>query len=192
MMSVDPNDANMEQKLTGGELSCPECGGVLRPWGHARERIVRRLASLWERIRPRRSRCRECFVTHVLLPCWMLVRRADSVEVIGEGLRLKADEGLGFRPIAARLEVPECTVRGWLRRFAARAEHWREVFTKIVASLDPQLGPIRPRGSVLADAVEVIGSAATAAVVRFGPRPPWQFASQVSGGLLLARAGGPG
>lgn len=192
MISVNPDAAIVEEQLTGGELFCPDCGGSLNPWGHARERVVRRLRSLSERIRPRRSCCGRCGRTHVLLPCWMLARRADSVEVIWEALSAKTEEGLGFRPIAAKLGVAADTARGWLRRFAVRAEHWRVVFTWKVASLDPQLGPIRSRGSAFADAVEVIGLAAAAATIRFGPRPPWQFAAQVSGGLLLAPAAGRG
>ena len=30
-----------EQLLLGGELPCPHCEGVLRPFGHGRTRIVR-------------------------------------------------------------------------------------------------------------------------------------------------------
>ena len=44
---------------------------------------------------------------------------------------------------------------------------------------------MRPAGSLFADAVEVIGLAAAAAVRMFGPRPAWQFASSASSGLLL-------
>lgn len=32
-----------EQLLLGGELPCPHCEGVLRPFGHGRSRIVRGL-----------------------------------------------------------------------------------------------------------------------------------------------------
>ena len=39
---------------------------------------------------PRRSRCRECGATHVLLPAWCLARRADAGEVIGLALEAKA------------------------------------------------------------------------------------------------------
>ena len=192
MIMVDADEMVAEQMLTAGKLCCPDCAGFLRPWGHARERVIRMLRELTRRIRPRRSRCRGCGRTHVLLPCWMLLRRADSVEVIGEALQMKADRGCGFRLIAEDLDVPDSTVRGWFRRFTTRAEHWRTVFTKLVASLDPQLGAIQARDSVFADAVEVIALAATAAAVRFGPRPPWQVAAKVSQGVLLAPAAGPG
>jgi hypothetical protein len=121
----------------------------------------------------------------------VLARRADCVAVIGAALVGRA-EGKGHRPIAAALGVPECTVRGWLRRFTARAQQWRDRFTVLLVDLDPDPGPVLARSSVLSDAVEVIGLAAAGAVRRFGPHPPWQFAYAVSGGLLLGPvAGGP-
>ena len=48
----------------------------------------------------------------------------DRVGVGGEGARRA-----GFRRIAADLGRPAETVRGWLRRFAERAEAVRSVFT---------------------------------------------------------------
>lgn len=39
---------------------------------------------------PRRSRCRQCGATHVLLPAWCLLRRADAVVVIGAALEAAA------------------------------------------------------------------------------------------------------
>lgn len=59
-------------------------------------------------------------------PMWLLagvalLRRADAVEVIGEAIVASA-AGLGHRLIATRLDRPAATVRGWLRRFGARAE----------------------------------------------------------------------
>ncbi len=114
----------------------------------------------------------------------MLVRRADSAVVIGAALVAKAG-GAGHRSIAAVLGRPVSTVRGWLRRFTARAEAWRVSFAGLLHALDPLAGPIAVRACVLADAIEVLGLAAAAAARRFGPHPPWQFASAASGGLLL-------
>ena len=178
---VDTSPGQVERLLAEGLLKCPGCGGVLSGWGHAREREVRGLAG---RLRPRRARCPGCSRTHVLLPVSVLARRADCVAVIGAALIARA-EGMGHRPIAAALDVAESTVRGWLRRFTARALEWRDRFTVLLVGLDPDPGPIGARSSVLGDAVEVIGLAAAAAVRRFGSRPPWQFAAAVSGGLLL-------
>jgi len=76
-------------------------------------------------------------------------------------------------------------VRGWLRR-GARAEQVRVLFTRLLHSLDPQAGPPLPRESVFADALEALGRAGAAGVRRLSPRPPWEFASWASAGLLLA------
>jgi len=59
-------------------------------------------------------------------------------------------------------------------------------------ALDPEASGLLPMGSVFADAVEVLGRAAAASVVRSSPIPPWEFASRATGGLLLASAGGLG
>lgn len=181
---VDADPLKVEQALSSGRLGCPVCAGVLRRWGWARERTVRGLDGLGVRLRPRRARCVTCARTHVLLPVFVLLRRADVVAVIGLALALAA-AGAGFRTVAAQVGVPEATVRGWLRRFRAHAESWRAVFTGLLAALDPVLGPITARGSQVGDAVEVMGLAAAAWVRRFGPRPPWEFVSAVSGGVLL-------
>lgn len=186
---VGTSPEQVELSLADGLLKCPPCGGVLAGWGHARERAVRGLA---QRVRPRRARCSDCRATHVLLPESVLARRADCVAVIGAALVARA-EGSGHRRIAVAGGVPDCTVRGWLRRFAALALVWRERFTGLLVALDPDPAPVRARGSAFADAVEVIGRAGAASVRRFGPRPPWQFASSVSGGMLLGPvAAGPG
>jgi hypothetical protein len=181
MVGTDPFE--VDRLLAAGDLRCPECAGVLRPWGYARWRGVR-LEDEVEMRRPRRSVCPGCTRSHVLLPALMLVRRADSAAVIGAALVAKAC-GAGHRVIAAMLGRPEGTVRGWLRRFGARARGWRVWFTELLQALDPMAGAVTPRVSVFADAVEVLGLAAAAAVRRVGPRPAWQFASASTGGLLL-------
>jgi hypothetical protein len=182
MVGTDPSE--VDALLAGGELRCPDCAGELRPWGHARERWVRAEdGTVW--CRPRRSSCAVCRRTHVLLPCSTLVRRADGVAVIGAALLGKAS-GRGHRPIARALGRPASTVRGWLRRFTARAEGVRVLFTGLLHALDPAAATVAVTGSVFADAVEVVGLAAAAATRLFGPRPAWQFASAASGGLLLA------
>jgi len=58
--------------------------------------------------------------------------------------------------------------------------------------LDPMLGPIEPRGSQLADAVEALGVAAAAAVRRGlwpGPPDPAAVVLVLSRGLLVAGSG---
>src|SRR5665647_3398835 len=39
MLMVDTDAVVVEARLLVGELGCPSCGGVLRPWGHARWRF---------------------------------------------------------------------------------------------------------------------------------------------------------
>jgi hypothetical protein len=184
MVGTDARE--VDRLLGGGELRCPGCAGELRPWGHARERGVREENTVVA-LRPRRSWCSRCRCTHVLLPASTLVRRADTVAVIGRALLAKAG-GAGHRRIAAVMGRPVSTVRGWLRRFGVRAEGLRVRFTGLLHALDASAVAVAVTGSVFTDALEVLGLAAGAAARLFGPRGPWQFASAATGGLLL----GPG
>lgn len=183
MIIVGIDAAAVETGLMGGRLACPTCGRGLRPWGYGVEREVRLRVGI-ERRRFRRSICRGCGATHVLVPEDTLVRRRDAVEVVGAALTAKAG-GDGHRRIAADLGRPPSTVRGWLRRFAAMAEALREHFTRWAHALDPVHDRVSPGGSALFDAVEAVGVLGIVAVRRFGPRPPWSLASVVTGGGLL-------
>ena len=189
MKIVGTDAPEVERALVTGGLACPSCAGRLRPWGHARVRVVRRRDDD-ERRRPRRSRCGRCAMTHVLLAQDCLLRRRDDVEVIGAAVTAKA-AGRGHRRIARDLGRLAPTVRNWLRRFAARAEATRSFFTVLAHDLDPMLGAVEPAGSAFADAVEAIAAAARAAVGRLGPRGPWLFASAASGGRLLSNTNCP-
>jgi len=186
---VGTDSVEVERALAAGELGCPVCGGRLSPWGSARERVVR-CAGGEQRRCPRRTRCVECRVTHVLIWEDTLLRRRDEVAVIGAALTAKA-AGHGYRYSAVVSGVPVSTVRGWLRRFAAAVVEIRVWFTALAHDLDRLLSPVQPAGSVFADAVEAVGVAARAAVLRLGVRAPWSFASAVSGGRLLSNTGCP-
>src|SRR4051812_7814566 len=118
MLTVETDPVAVEERLRSGGLACPGCAGVLAGWGWARARRVRGRDG-GVRVVPRRSRCRGCRATHVLLPVLLLVRRADTAAVIGAALEAKA-AGRGHRRIAEQLGRPPGTGRGWLRRFAAR------------------------------------------------------------------------
>jgi hypothetical protein len=120
----------------------------------------------------------------VLLPDVALLRRRDEVSVIGAAIWAKV-AGEGYRPIAGRLAVHADTVRGWLRRFAQRADQIRAHFTRWAVALDPEIGVVLPAGSGVADALEAVAVAARAWVLRFGPGDPWRIASSLSGGVLL-------
>ncbi|HZM68237.1 MAG TPA: DUF6431 domain-containing protein [Nakamurella sp.] len=191
MLTVAARAAVVESHLESGELGCPGCGGRLAPWGHARVRSVRGPGG-GERVRPRRSRCVGCRATHVLLPVFCLLRRAYSVAVIGAALAGKAARGLGHRRVAAELGVPAGTVRGWLRRFAARAEAVRVFFTGLAIATGVDVAPPGPAGPGIADAVAAIGVLLTATRQRFagaglvGAVTGWEVAAAASGGQLLS------
>lgn len=108
-----------EQLLLRGELSCPHCEAVLRPYGHSRTRMVRGLGSTRLTVTPRRARCSSCARTQILLPTSLVLHRADSTEVIGNALVTKA-KGAGVRTLAARFDRPESTVRRWFRSAGER------------------------------------------------------------------------
>lgn len=189
MLIVGAEQARVEAELVGGRLGCPSCRGMLGPWGHGRERVLR--CAVGDRLlRPRRARCRGCAGTHVLLPDVALLRRQDEVTVIGTAIEAKV-AGSGHRPIAERLGVPVGTVRGWLRRFAERAGRIRAHFTRWAVALDVEIGAVLPAGGSVADAVEAIAVAARAWVLRFGPGDPWRIASVMSGGVLLGNTSCP-
>jgi hypothetical protein len=187
MVENDPE--GVEADLVGGRVACPACGGVLARWAFARARFVRSEADL-VLVRPRRGRCRDCAKTQVLLPDVLLCRRADTVAVIGRALSVTAG-GAGHRRAALVVDRPVSTVRGWLRRFRAAAVRVAAHFTAWAYRLDPNLGPIIPTGSAVADAVEAIGVAARAASLRLGVRPGWSWASVLTAGRLLCNTSSP-
>jgi transposase-like protein len=121
----------------------------------------------------------------VISPSWLVPRRRDGAEVIGEALRLAAG-GVGHRTIARRLGRPPGTVRGWLRAARRRAESLRACATCWTGALDPEIGAVIPAGSSLGDAVEAIMLAVRAWVLRFGGSAsgPWELAVCLTGGLL--------
>ena len=192
MLTVNADRDVVERQLGGGELACPSCGGVLARWGNGAARRVRLPGGPDEQDRhlwlvPRRSRCRECGATHVLLPAWCLARRADAGEVIGLALEAKA-AGSGHRVIAERLGRPASTVRGWLRAFTPRAEQVRLVFTALAASAGDRSAAASP-GRIARGRCGGGGRGGC----RGGGRVPgvgtvarWQLAAAVTCGLLLA------
>jgi hypothetical protein len=184
MLSIALTPERLEAALAAGELACPACGERLSPWGFARSREVRLLREV-RSVTPRRALCRACERTHVLSPSWLVARRRDGAEVIGEALRL-AVEGVGHRQIARELNRPAGTVRGWLRAARARAGSLRACATRWTSTLDWQIGAVTPAGSELGDAVEAVMLAVRAWVLRFGRDEigPWERAAWLTGGLL--------
>lgn len=190
MLTVGVDSAEVESRLGSGALACPGCDGSLGPWGWARVRSLRGVAGLVV-LCPRRARCSSCRVSHVLLPVFALLRRADLVEVIGMALSAKA-AGSGSRTIAASLGRPVETVRGWLRAFCGRAEALRAWFTVLL--VDAGVDPVPPAVAAVAatpfaDAISAVLGAVVAARSRWprvGEVSPWLLACAASAGRLLA------
>lgn len=197
MLSVGPDPVVVERMLAGGELRCPDCGGVLARWGYAAARFVRVVVGAVERVRPRRAICSVagvdgCGRSHVLLPRFLLGRRLDEAGLIWSVLRARAG-GLGWRRAARAAGRPASTVRGWLTRFADRAEAIRHSFAeleRLVSAADGgQMDRLSPAGGPLSDAVAQIGACLAAlrrsrgeAVLTVSAA---QMVSVLSGGWLL-------
>jgi hypothetical protein len=188
VLTVGKDAGRVERMLEEGSLSCPGCGGRLARWGHAPERVVFGPGRRGRVVRPRRSRCTGCGVTHVLLPAGLLSRRPDEARVIGAALAAAA-RGQGHRRIARVLGVPADTVRGWLRRLTRQAGQVRDVFTRVAAAVSADPVPLAPAGSAAGDAVAAVAAAA-AAIGRRWPRlltvSPWEIASAVTNASLMA------
>jgi len=188
MVTVEVDPARVESRLAAGEIRCPDCGGVLAGWGHAR---VRSITGLADPVRPRRARCRACAATHVLLPLTVLLRRAYAAERIWAALSARA-QGLGHRRIEGVVRVPAATVRGWLRRAAGRLEAVRNWFLGIAVSVGVDVVIPDGAGCPWRDALSAVATATTAIGFRFGGAgllgavTPGAVAVAASGGRLLA------
>lgn len=200
LLTVSGTGSVVEFELSTGRLGCPGCAAPLVAWGHARWREVRIAGGGWW-LRPRRARCPRCEITHVLMPVLCLLRRMYSAEVIMSALMVKVASGGGWRRVAAEVGVPGSTVRGWLRRFGARAQAVGVFFIRAGVATGIDVTPPGPTGSPVGDALAAVGMlvaavrqrfAAVVAGVVFETVPVgWQVASAASGGRLLS-PGWPG
>ena len=163
-----------EQMLLAGDLPCPRCRGVLRPFGSGRTRTVRGIGSDTVTVTPRRARCPDCRVTQILLPTALTVRRADSTEAIGNALVAHA-RGAGHRSIAARFGRPESTVRRWLRGVREPHAQWlyRRGVDRAAATDRELLVRPAPQRTTLGHALNLLAGAA----LRYRDRstPPSRF-----------------
>jgi hypothetical protein len=117
-----------------------------------------------------------------------------SAQVIMAALMAKASSGAGWRRVADEVGVPGSTVRGWLRRFGARAEAVRVFFTRAAVSTGIDVAAPGATGSPVGDALAAVGWLVAAVGQRFGAAPAglvagevsgWQVASAASSGRLL-------
>jgi transposase-like protein len=171
------------QQIEVGEQACPDCRQRLGGWG-GYWRWVRGPGT--ERLWIRRCRCSRCRRSHALLPDFLLERRLDEVDVIGEALALCIAGGLGMRPVAERLGVPMTTARDWRRRFRVNALMLATALLALAVHLDPApvLLSVANNQEV---ALEALGATWHRAQSRFGERVPelWRWWNLISGGRAL-------
>ena len=196
MVTVRGSSGSIESRLLAGVLRCP-CGGRLGPWGHARRRRVamaRWMAEFW----PRRSRCRSCGRTHVLLPADLWSRRRYGAAVIMTVLVLAARAGGGAaaRPFAAeadggRRRVPASTARSWRSRFSWHAAGLREQLARLLPLVSGKEAarPGVPSGSECGDCLAALEAVTAAIAGRFpavAAVSAHEVAAHLSGALWLA------
>lgn len=175
-----------------GDARCPSCGSRLRGCWRGYLRAVR-LCRRVERLRIARTLCGGCGQTHALLPSFLLPHRLDAVAQIGEAIE-QASAGHGHRPIAARLRLPETTVREWLRRARAGAGVSSARLWRLVQALGEEAPRPPPGERSLAALVRAAKTAFACAARRFGETALpglWGFVCAVTGGALLAHTDSP-
>jgi len=199
VVTVRGSAESVESRLLAGVLRCP-CGGVLGPWGHARRRLVV-MPDGREEFWPRRSRCRGCGRTHVLLPADLWSRRRYGAVVIMTVLVLAAQAAAAGRVAArpwlrvpgCRRQVPASTARSWRSRFAGRAGALREQLMRLLPAVSGQEAarPLVPSGSPGGDCVAALEAVTAGLAGRFpalAAVTAHEVAGHLSGGLWLAPA----
>ncbi|GAB92185.1 DUF6431 domain-containing protein [Gordonia rhizosphera] len=181
-----------EELLAAGELRCPLCrDGQLSSWGYGRRRTVRDHDDATITVRPRRTRCRSCSATHIVMPAALQPRHADTTAVIGTALLHKA-HGLGHRAISAIMGRPLSTVRRWFRRLPpAHVDRLARAGTEQLLALDPDtFTTLRYQGNMLHHALSLLAAAAYWDRRRYGlDEPRWTLIGMYTRGRLLAPPG---
>jgi Domain of unknown function (DUF6431) len=199
-MTVRGPAGSVEKRLRAGRLRGPCCGGVLAPWGWARRRVVAMFAGP-AGFCPRRSRCRGCGRTHVLLAADLWSRRRYGAAVILAALMLAAAAGAAGRaaarpwlasPGGGRWQVPASTAWSWRARFAGRAAALRQALMGVLplAAGPAAARPLVPAGSAEGDCLAAL-EAVTAGLRRFpglAVVAAHEVAAHLTGGLWLAPA----
>ncbi|MFN0090606.1 MAG: helix-turn-helix domain-containing protein [Acidimicrobiales bacterium] len=109
----------------------------------------------------------------------------DVVETIGQALA-DVSSGVSIGWAARWLDVPFTTVRGWVRRFTARASLLWSGFAALTVELGGTI-PARWPSGLSAAAIAAMGWAHRAAFARHEMRTGllWAFVSVVCGGELI-------
>ena len=172
--------AALGREVAPPAVRCPRCGGETGPWsGYLRH--VRHVGL--HRIFVPRVRCRRCGQTSALLPWFLSPYRYDSVDVIGQALDCHAS-GQGVRRIAAALDRPETTVRGWCRRFGGCAETLAALL--LTAAVGAGWSSFELATAPAQRAVDAAGALAAAWARRGRLVSPWRLAVLITGGAWLA------
>jgi hypothetical protein len=152
---------------------CPGCEEAMVFWSGYWRPV--RCGSIWH-VWVRRARCHGCQVGHALLPSFLLVKRLDCVEVVGEAIAAIAD-GAGTTSAAGCVGVPPTTARSWWRRHRQRAR----LAVAVLTALGCAVGGVAPAVVVLS-ALEACGAGTSEA-----SRPAcWRWVSLHCGGAWLA------
>jgi len=171
VVTVRGSAESIESRLLAGVLRCP-CGGRLGPWGHARRRWVA-MAKAMREFWPRRSRCRSCGRTHVLLPADLWSRRRYGAAVIMTVL------------------VPASTARSWRSRFCSHAAGLRGQLARLLPQVSGKEAarPGVPSGSEAGDCLAALEAVTAGIAGRFpalAAVSAHEVAAHLSGGLWLA------
>ena len=154
----------------------------------------------WGEFRPRRSRCRSCGRTHVLLPSGLWSRRRYGAAVVMAVLVLAVQAAAAGRAAArpwlavpeGRRQVPASTARSWRSRFASRAAGLREQVMRLLplASGRESARPLVPSGSPAGDCLAALEAVTAGLRERPGLAAvsAHEVAAHLSGGLWLAPA----
>lgn len=182
MLSATAHSAAGKQVVVP-EVDCSTCGRVLIRWG-GYWRPVRHLAGVFSIWVPRR-RCRTCETTAGLLPEFVLERRMDTVDVVGQAVSERI-QGAKIKTIANELGIPTTTVRDWLGRHHEKAPALARGLRAWAAALGVESWP--PPIDVDRAAVTALGCAWHAASKDRSRRVsrPWRFWSLITGGVALA------
>jgi transposase-like protein len=163
---------------------CPKCSAAMTLWS-GYQRYVRKgglCVALWVP----RVRCGACRKTHALLPAFVAANRLDVVESIGALIDEVGTSPGGVRPVAARLGVPHCTARGWMRRFGNRAREHAVAFAALAVELGGEVVTLQPgRFRWCLAAIDAAWWAATGLPGWLGVGR-WRFVCCVTSGSFIA------
>jgi hypothetical protein len=125
----------------------------------------------------------------VLQPAAVAAHRPDALPVLVRALLAYVLQGLGARQIAAMLDRPVRTVRGWLAQARVFAGRHLAAFTAMLEALGGQdLVPRIGEGDPVTELVTVLRALGNAAAARWGDMglPEWERVNLICRGRFLS------